>query len=390
MKSYSLILTVVFAASLLIPAGCQQKTATATKPDTKLTPSEQNVVQVPEEVEEQGPMLSTDVTVYEIKGPNVTSEKPPVIEKPVQKTDSIISWEKTLHDFGNLEPGGTYKCEFNFTVKGDSPLNVRKVQPCCGVIAHLKDKTKKKYNPGESGAVVVTLNRVRFKGKIEKRISFFSDDPAAKETVLTFTANFVQKVAVEPASFRLAFNMENAGATTIKLKSMDDQPFAITKFLTPQDTFTADFDPNQKATEFTLQPKVNIETLKKYPNGTIKILLTHPKCGLAEVTYTTILKFKTSPGSIILQQAEPNVPVEKELWVFNNYSEDFEIESVESQRGNIEVLSKQKVNKRFNLKIKITPPEPIGKRKFFMDTLMINFSDGDALRIICRGEYAKK
>ena len=378
MKSYCLILTVILAASLLIPAGCQQQTTTKT--ETKGTPSEQQVVQVTEETPQKP----------ETPEKPKTPEKPPVIEKPVQKPDSIISWDKTLHDFGNIEPKRTYKCEFKFTVKGDRPLNVRKVQPCCGIVAHLKDKTKKKYNPGESGAVVVTLNRLRFKGKVKKRIRFFSDDPAAKETVLTFTANITQKVSVEPTYFRLAFNKENAGATNIKLTSIDGQPFAITRFVTPQDTITADFDPNKLAAEFVLQPKVNLETLKKYSNGTIKIVLTHPKCGLAQVTYTTIPKFKASPGSIKLQQAEPNVPVEKEFWIFSNYGEDFEIESFESQRGNIEVLDKQKINKRYKLKIKVTPPEPIGKRKSFFDTLIIKFNDGDTLRLTCRGNYAKK
>ncbi len=269
MKSYCLILTVILVASLLIPAGCQQKTAPTTKPETKITPPEQKVVQVPEETPETTQAGSTVGTVYEVKDPNETPEKPqipekpPVVEKPVQKPDSIISWDKTLNDFGNLEPKGTYKCEFNFTVKGDSPLNVKRIQPCCGVIAHLKDKTKKKYNPGESGAVVVTLRRVRFKGKVKKHIMFFSDDPAGKKTVLTFTANITQKVSVEPTSFRLAFNKENAGATNIKLKSMDGLPFAITKFLTPHDTITADLHPNKQAQEFVTQPKLKLKPLKK-------------------------------------------------------------------------------------------------------------------------------
>jgi hypothetical protein len=78
-------------------------------------------------------------------------------------------------------------------------------------------------------------------------------------------------------------------------------------------------------------------------------------------------------------------PITREMWVLNNYGEDFEIESTSSQEGTIKVLSQEKIENRYKLMLEITPTAgEKSRRAFFTDTLFINIKGGEKLKVICR------
>jgi len=129
-----------------------------------------------------------------------------------------------------------------------------------------------------------------------------------------------------------------------------------------------------------------LETLRKGVNGRIEIKLTHPEVDEITIPFATVSRFKLSPPSIILFKAQPGSAVTREVWVLNNYEEDFEIESTKSSNGFIKVLDHEKIGNRYKFNIEITPPEK--QSRMFSDDFLMNVKDGEQLKITCRGFYA--
>ena len=80
-------------------------------------------------------------------------------------------------------------------------------------------------------------------------------------------------------------------------------------------------------------------------------------------------------------------PVKREIWMLSNYQDDFELESVTSQKGTVKLLEKEKVENRYRLKFEITPPELASERAVMSDVIEIKVKDGKTLSIPCRGFY---
>ena len=111
---------------------------------------------------------------------------------------------------------------------------------------------------------------------------------------------------------------------------------------------------------------------------------------MVSIPFKVLPKFKIDPRSISIFNAEEGKTVTKEVWIVNNYDEDFEVESASSQKGIIKVLSQEKEDKHCKFELEITPPPAEGKKKLFTDTLIVNIKDGEKLKISCRGYYTKE
>lgn len=355
MRTHLIILTVFAALGLFfIQVGCEQQATQVEKPP------------VPQKI----------------------AEEPKAPEAETAKAAPRIVFEKTVHDFGQIDPGSTLRCEFKFKNSGNALLKIGKVRAPCGcTVPELK---KKQYEPGETGTLKVRYHASIRPGPATKHIFVPSNDPENPEVKLAVKSEVVEKVNVKPKRLSLSLKKENAGCPKITITSIDAQPFSIRKFESPGNCITADFNPDEKATEFVLQPKVDIPKLRKTLNGSIRIEITHPKLNRLTVTYSAPPDFQTRPQTIFIQQAEPNKPVQKKIWVKSNYGEDFEIEAISSQKGSIKVLSRNKQAGQFALDIEITPPEPVGKLKFFRDVLKIKIKDGPTIETNCNIWYPKK
>lgn len=304
--------------------------------------------------------------------------------KPAPK----IKFEKVTHDFGKIAPGSKNICEFNFKNEGDSLLKITKVSKTCGCTPYTLDK--KEYAPGESGTLKVRYNASKRPASVTRRLHVSSNDKANPSVTLTVKAKIVQKVDYQPHMLNLLLKGENAGCPEITLSSLDNKPFAIQEFKSTGNCITADYDPSAKATKFVLQPKVDMEKLQKGLNGNVAISLTHPGYDKVTIPFKVLQRFKTEPPSIIVFKAEPQKPITKELWILNNYDDDFEVESSSSQKNVIKVLNQEKVGNRYKFELEITPPTLKGNRKYFNDVFLVNIKGGEKLRVTCRGFYSKK
>jgi len=297
-----------------------------------------------------------------------------------------ITFEKVVHDFGEVGPVRQRTVDFNFTNTGFGFLKIEYVKTCCGVHAEL-DKNKKLYLPGQSGILLVKYDPRKSIGLDTKTLEVVSNDKTDPNVELTLKANIVQKVAWEPKSLKLFFKGENTSCPKITVSSLDNQPFSIAAFKSSLDCITADVDPSAKTTKFVLEPKVNAEKLRENMRGYIHIILTHPEWETVSIGFDVLTRFIIDPPQIIVLDAEPKEPVKRYLWIRSIYGQDFEVESASSQNNFIRLLSQKKDGYNYQIELEITPPDVEGEQQIFTDVLHINIKEAETIKIPCRGFY---
>lgn len=359
MKRYWLILVIfVVGCILLFHIGCQKE---ARRP----------------------PEQEPDVTGY--KPPVVIVEPPPAPE-PTKKGPRL-KFEKLVHDFGEVAPKTTHQCEFKFTNVGDDVLKLK--QPTSGCVCTVGKLDKLEYAPGESGVLRVVKFRIKKpQGLNQQPLYITTNDKSNPRVKLIVKARVAPKIAYEPKKLKLLLDDANDACPEIKLTSLDGQAFAIKSFRATGNAITADYDPSLRATSHVIQLKINTKKLQRRTRGNISISLTHPGSATVVIPFDALPRFRLKPPSIALLNAEPGKPTKKEVWVLNNYGEDFEVESVSSAKEIIKVLSRQKIGNGYKFKLEITPPADTSSGRF-VDVLNIYIKGGQKLKVNCNGFYLK-
>jgi len=373
MKPNRLILSILaISALILLQTGCQeQPTASNTQPAIAAAPVTKSKL---------NSTITLSPTGAEQAKSNITGDT---------GTPKIM-FDELIHDFGKIAPGTVNHCEFKFTNVGDGTLKVnRKILSTCGCT--VPKLAKEEYAPGEHGTVKVEYHAGSRAGLATRHLVVRSNDKERPKVQLTIKAKVVKKVECEPTRLNLSLKKENAGCPEIKLTSLDDQPFAIKAFTTTCNCITADFNPSEQAKSFVLQPKVNIEKLKKVKDGRIDIFLTHPQCDKVSVYFSVLTEFSTKPPLITVLDAKPQQPTTRELFLLNNYNEEFEVQSTSSRKGIVKVLSQEKLENRYKFQLQITPPAiNDNKQRYFSDVFTIKMKGGDKVNVTCYGFYSQK
>jgi hypothetical protein len=317
-----------------------------------------------------------------------------------------MTFEETTHDFGEIVPETHQKGEFKFTNTGKAPLKILNVKPCCGTtIKGVEDGQV--YAPGKSGVLEVDYPSTAQPGPVKKYIYLTTNDPAQPIVTLTFKAEIVQQISVEPGNLRLFLRRENGGAGNLTVKSLTGEPFSIVGLASTGNCLKADFDPAVKGTEFVLKLTANMDQLKQHPRGRLEIKLTHSGKKSEYVDYDVLPEFTISPPQVMAFNLKPGQAIQKEIWILGNYDNDFEIESVTSKNGLVKLVNKEKVkvapvpvvglngnepaeqstgdHYQYKLKVEITPPQ---ERVTFRDTFSVAIKGGDTLPIELAGFFA--
>ena len=91
-----------------------------------------------------------------------------------QENRPVISYEKTVHDFGDVkEDGGTVTYSFNFTNTGKQPLVIHNVHAACGCTT--PEYTRTPIQPGGKGFVSVAFDPRNRPGAINKTLTVTSN-----------------------------------------------------------------------------------------------------------------------------------------------------------------------------------------------------------------------
>ena len=305
---------------------------------------------------------------------------------------AIMTFEKTVHDFGQVGPRSKNVCEFRFKNTGTNTLTVqRRIGSTCGCTATMLTQTD--YAPGEEGAIQVTYTASSIPTTARKTLTVHSNDPKNPQVRLTIAAKIATQIAYEPKQLDLLLKDNAATCPPITLRSLDGTAFSVAGVLCTGNSMSAEIDSSVRATEFTIQPTVDVEKLQKLPTGYIALSLTHPECKLVTIRYKTRSGFQFVPALPMFFNAEPNIPTQKVVHLSNDYGEDFEIASFSSERNLVDVSKMTKLAPdgkgqiRYRLMVSMTPPMRTGEEKIFTDTLSIHLTNGQTLELDCRGIY---
>jgi hypothetical protein len=139
-----------------------------------------------------------------------------------------------------------------------------------------------------------------------------------------------------------------------------------------------------------LKSKADMEKLQKRTSGLINISLAFSEPDEEPETVTIIFqalsRFTLRPSMLFVYYDKLEEPIQKTLWITNNYGEDFEVESTTSKEGIIKVLKQDKVGDRYRLELQITPNSDQDNKRLH-DTFTINLKSGEKLEVPCRGIY---
>lgn len=84
-----------------------------------------------------------------------------------------ISWDETVHEFGEIPAGTPAMARFEFTNNGNEPLTITKVKSSCGCTVASYSKTP--ILPGQEGFVSATYNAAKT-GKFHKVVTVYLND----------------------------------------------------------------------------------------------------------------------------------------------------------------------------------------------------------------------
>ncbi len=332
-----------------------------------------------------------------IKEEELNPQSPAAEAKAPDEAEELtpeIKFEDVVCDLGDIRPGSTNICDFKFTNTGGTLLKITNVSKTCGCMLYALKKND--YEPGESGVLQVSYHASNRAGPSVKKLRVSTNDPKSPEVTITVKAMISEIVSCEPKRIDLMLNKENAGCPDIVLKSTNNKPFSVKsletsgRFQSTKGCITADFDPNASATEFVLHPKVDTEKLRKGINGMIVITVAYPENQTISIPFNMLPRFKIEPRSITVFNAQAGKSVTREVWIVNNYNENFEVESISSEKGIMKVLNQEIKDNHCKLGLEITSPAVEGKEKVFTDVLYINIKNGEKLQISCHGYYAKE
>jgi hypothetical protein len=296
--------------------------------------------------------------------------------------------EKTVYDYGDIDPGSTNKGEFTFSNQGQGELIIDKIQSTCGcTVPELKKKT---YLQGESGTIDVTFRPGQRSGPITKHLYIQSNDKENPRAELTIKANVVKKISYEPSRFRLRLDEENAGIGNINIKSVDDKKFAVSSIKVVPECMTIGYDPAAEASEFDLHPVVDMNEIKNIRAGNITIKLTHPSQKIITIPFDLLPPFKTDPATLIALNVSAENPVQKTVYVLSNYDEEFEVKSVTPSTDAIKIISQEYIENTYHINLEIAPPSDIGTKRYFDSKLTIKMAGGEEVVINCVGSVLQK
>lgn len=104
----------------------------------------------------------------------------------------VITFDKKVHDFGDISQGDKVEVTFYFTNTGNEPLIITNVQVTCGCTTP-KGWPRDPIAPGGKGELTVAFNSAGKMGKQNKVVTIVSNASNADGSQISFTANVLEK-----------------------------------------------------------------------------------------------------------------------------------------------------------------------------------------------------
>jgi len=119
-----------------------------------------------------------DDAAAKVKSENVTQAQ----ERDAASIDfPVLTFDKTEHDFGEIENGTPVETVFTYTNTGKAPLVITDIKSTCGYTVP-QDWSKDPLAPGESANFTVKFNG-KGKNKVSKTVTVTANTESGKEQV---------------------------------------------------------------------------------------------------------------------------------------------------------------------------------------------------------------
>ena len=93
----------------------------------------------------------------------------------------VMTFDKKVHDFGNIQNGTPVETVFSYTNTGDSPLVISDIKSTCGCTVP-RDWSREPLNPGESSQFTVKFDG-KGVNKTSKTVTITANTQTGRETV---------------------------------------------------------------------------------------------------------------------------------------------------------------------------------------------------------------
>ena len=306
-------------------------------------------------------------------------------KQPLRRKDAgHISADKTVHDYGTVEPRARLQAKFVLKNDGKETLKIRNVHASCSCLASkLKTKT---LEPGQSVPLTLTFTTPTTAGKVTKTARIATEPPALPDTlVLQVKAQVKRYIEVTPTRLELKLRGNEEKLPSLVVKSTDKKPFQITSVRTSNKALELVYDKKKSATQHTITVKPKPDLLQKSPHGgVITLQLNHPSAKNLSVPYRMVLPYVAHPTVRRFTTVKPGQSAQAHIDIVSNYGEAFELGKIKSEKGYVKVLNTVKVPKGYKLQLKMSVPAN-SKQRMPSDYLNVKIKDDpvSSLRILC-------
>ncbi len=324
-----------------------------------------------------------------------TTVRQETVGKEGRRTTSgtpYIVVDKTVYDLGDIKPNSTHMAVFHLRNGGAGTLRITEVKRCCGAVIKLE---KQELVPSESAVLTAEFHVAQGSDIFSKKIALLTNDPESEQTELTITGKVVQTLTWTPAQFEIAAFKETITCPRITIKSLDKVPFSIQGFTATGQCLAGDFDSSRKATEFKLQPRVDMAKFNalRTLNGTVRIELDHPDYKVISVPFSVVPPLQAIPPQILLFNAVAGESIIRPVQVQDNQAGGSteaaaRLESVVCKNGTrVELRAVTPDKTKCDLKVELWPTGNAEGESFSTDELVIRMKDGRELSVPVRMFY---
>jgi len=313
-------------------------------------------------------------------------EEPVKPDKERRKGTGFLIVDKKVFDFGTVEPRQQVTGQFMLKNDGKEPLTIKKkIGSSCGcLIPKLKTYELKS---GESIPLTVHFTADDIPGETTKRAWVVTEPPALPERVSVSVKALVREfVQVSPKEW--CFEIRE-GATSnelpLVLESTDGVPFQVLSVFCRGNAVKADKYPRDKKKKHVVPIKVDLEKLRKIPEGLVTVKINHPKVKKVVRRYKSVLPFAAYPSSKSFFNMKPGDTKKTVIKIISNFGEKFQIDKIISEKGMIKVLKQGYEKDSYRVEIAFTIPKGPKVKKYLKDNLVVTFKGhpGDVLHISC-------
>lgn len=114
------------------------------------------------------------------------------VQSNAQTSGPVITWEKSVYDFGDVVQGDKVEHTFKFKNTGNEPLIITNVQVTCGCTTP-KGWARDPIAAGQSGEITVAFNSLGKFGKQNKVVTVVSNAVNPEGAQISFLANVLEK-----------------------------------------------------------------------------------------------------------------------------------------------------------------------------------------------------